>query len=112
LDQLLIGLLVIEQNLDPYLQIIAWFSGYRTYPKKAGGPGAILRRIMKSLYSVEEISQFLKLSKSSVYSLVQQGKIPFVKVGRRLRFEPEEVLSFFKKKVKEKDIEQGAKSGR
>ena len=38
------------------------------------------------ILTLEEASRFLKLSKSTLYSLVQQKKIPALKLGRSWRF--------------------------
>jgi len=45
------------------------------------GPGAIL--------TVDEISDYLKIPKSTIYKLVREGKIPAQKIGRRWRFRKE-----------------------
>ncbi len=47
------------------------------------GPGAIL--------TVDEISDYLKIPKSTIYKLVREGKIPAQKVGRHWRFRKEAI---------------------
>ncbi len=44
-------------------------------------PGAIL--------TVDEISDYLKIPKSTIYKLVREGKIPAQKIGRHWRFRKE-----------------------
>ena len=41
-------------------------------------PGAIL--------TVDEISDYLKIPRSTIYKLVREGKIPAQKIGRHWRF--------------------------
>ena len=43
-----------------------------------GNTGAVL--------TIEELSAYLKISKSTLYKLVREGKIPSQKVGRHWRF--------------------------
>ena len=39
--------------------------------------------------TIDELSEYLKISKSSLYKLVQQGRVPGQKVGRHWRFHRE-----------------------
>jgi len=36
--------------------------------------------------TIEELAEYLKVSKSSLYKLAQQGKVPGQKVGKHWRF--------------------------
>lgn len=36
--------------------------------------------------TIDELSDYLKISKSTLYKLVQEGKVPGQKVGRHWRF--------------------------
>ena len=47
------------------------------------GPGAIL--------TVDEISDYLKIPRSTIYKLVREGKIPAQKIGRHWRFRKEAI---------------------
>lgn len=40
------------------------------------------------LMTVRDAGELLSLPLSSVYALVEQGKIPCVRIGRRIRFDP------------------------
>ena len=54
----------------------------RSRGTKAGGPpGGIL--------TIGELSAYLKISKSTLYKLAQEGKVPAKKVGRHWRFHRE-----------------------
>jgi len=46
---------------------------------------------MGSLMNIDELSQYLGMKKSSLYSMVERREIPFYKIGRLLRFQKEEV---------------------
>ena len=46
-------------------------------------PGAIL--------TVDEISDYLKIPRSTIYKLVREGKIPAQKIGRHWRFRKETI---------------------
>ena len=41
--------------------------------------------ILESVLTVPETAQYLKLSKSKVYLLVQRGEIPHIKIGKNIR---------------------------
>jgi excisionase family DNA binding protein len=46
------------------------------------------------LITIQEAAKFLSVSKSTLYGWVWQRRIPFVKVGRSLRFELAELQKF------------------
>jgi excisionase family DNA binding protein len=50
------------------------------------------------LYNVQELAEFLGVKVNTVYLWVEQKRIPFVKVGRLVRFSLDEVLSAIKKR--------------
>ena len=41
--------------------------------------------------TIEELSVYLKISKSTLYKLVREGKVPSQKVGRHWRFRKEAI---------------------
>ena len=47
------------------------------------GPGQVL--------TIDELSAYLKIPKSTVYKLAQEGKVPCQKVGRHWRFRKEAI---------------------
>jgi len=47
-----------------------------------------------SLITVQDAAKFLAVSTSTLYGWVWQRRIPFVKVGRALRFEQSELQKF------------------
>ncbi|WP_447600250.1 helix-turn-helix domain-containing protein [Nitrospira sp. Nam80] len=44
-------------------------------------------KIMKRLYSVAEVAEYTGLSIHTLYTMVSQRRIPFVKVGRLTKFD-------------------------
>ena len=44
-----------------------------------------------SVLTIEELSTYLKISKSTLYKLVREGRIPSQKVGRHWRFRKEAI---------------------
>ena len=44
-----------------------------------------------SIMTIEDVAKYLKIPKSTVYILAQEGKIPCQKVGRQWRFHKEAI---------------------
>jgi len=44
-----------------------------------------------SIMTIEEVAAYLKIPKSTVYTLAQKGKMPCQKVGRQWRFHKEAI---------------------
>ena len=44
-----------------------------------------------NVLTIDELSAYLKIPKSSLYKLVQEGKLPGTKVGRHWRFRRETI---------------------
>ena len=50
---------------------------------------------MENTYmKVQEASEFLRTSTSSIYKMTMNSTIPFYKIGRGLRFKKEELIQF------------------
>src|SRR5512136_1907618 len=47
--------------------------------------------ILKEFLPVDELSQYLGIKKSSLYSLVEKREIPHYRIGRLVRFEKSEI---------------------
>jgi excisionase family DNA binding protein len=52
------------------------------------------------ILTVEDVAKFLKISKSYAYKLAESGKIPYVKLGKSLRFDKEDVIRWFEEQKK------------
>ena len=53
---------------------------------------------MDSWMTLEEIAQYLKVIKDSIYRLAQKGEIPASKVGNLWRFKKEEIDGWMRDK--------------
>jgi len=51
------------------------------------------------LITPNELAEFLQISKSSVYLLVETRKIPFYKIGGSLRFRKSDIDEYLQKSV-------------
>lgn len=47
--------------------------------------------LLPDVMTIEETAQYLRIAKSSLYKLAQEGKIPCQKVGRHWRFRKESI---------------------
>ena len=54
-----------------------------------------------TLQTPKEIAALLKVSPKSVYYWVKRNEIPYIRVGRHLRFNPEVVLNWLAAKTEE-----------
>jgi excisionase family DNA binding protein len=50
------------------------------------------------LFSLDEVVEYLKIPKSTIYKLSQKGKIPSVKIGKQLRFRKSSLDSWLENK--------------
>ena len=48
------------------------------------------------LLTIDQAAKFLNLSKSTVYSKVSKGELPYMKKGKRLYFSQEELVGYIK----------------
>lgn len=69
------------------------------FDKRNRPPSVPLNRA-QGLVNVDEIARILNVPKTWVYERTRQGQaaIPFIRLGAYVRFEPEEVVNFFKSK--------------
>jgi excisionase family DNA binding protein len=51
----------------------------------------------ENIYTIPEVAEYLKISKSKVYALVQQGKIPHVRIGRNVRIRETDLKRWIEK---------------
>ncbi|MBI4285828.1 MAG: helix-turn-helix domain-containing protein [Chloroflexi bacterium] len=51
--------------------------------------------------TVEEVAEYLRISKASVYRLVRDKKIPVSKIGRQFRFRKDAIDRWLTKKESE-----------
>ena len=53
----------------------------------------------KQIMDIKELSKYLDIGKSKIYSLIRMKKIPASKIGRQYRFSKDIVDSWLKKKI-------------
>ena len=56
-----------------------------------------MARPLDMVMTIEDLSKYLKISRSTLYKLAQEGKLPSQKVGRHWRFHREAVDAWLKK---------------
>ncbi len=47
--------------------------------------------MVQELLDVKELSQLMKVSKSTLYAWVNQRKIPHIKLGKKVLFNPKDI---------------------
>ena len=55
---------------------------------------------MSQVYTVTEVSEMFKISKSLIYKYAEAGKIPSVKIGTSLRFTEAQINGFLSENTK------------
>ncbi|MDR2191390.1 MAG: helix-turn-helix domain-containing protein [Endomicrobium sp.] len=53
----------------------------------------------KQIMDIKELSEYLGIGKSKIYSLIKQKKIPASKIGRQYRFSKDIVDNWLKEKI-------------
>lgn len=56
-----------------------------------------------NVLTIDELSIYLKIPKSTLYKLVREGRVPFQKVGRHLRFHRESIDDWLKRQENFRD---------
>ena len=52
----------------------------------------------QSLWKVNDVAHFLKMAPQSIYRIVSENRIPFIKIGGALRFDQEEIRRWIHQK--------------
>ncbi len=66
-----------------------------------------MRHFKENVLKADEISTWLRIPKSTIYKLCQEGKIPGTKIGRHWRFDRQDIEAWFKKRMKNENQEIG-----
>lgn len=56
----------------------------------------MIEPIKRTTVTVEEVAQYIGISKDMVYVLVREKRIPHIRVGRRILFKRESIDDWFK----------------
>lgn len=54
---------------------------------------------MKDVMSIKDLAEYIGLSRSKIYQLIRQKKIPASKIGRQYKFSKEVVDAWLKEKI-------------
>ena len=54
---------------------------------------------MKDVMSIKELSEYIGISKSKIYQLIKQRKIPASKIGRQYKFSKDVIDGWLKEKI-------------
>ena len=57
------------------------------------------RIVTKDVMSIKELSEYVGLSKSKIYQLIRNKRIPASKIGRQYKFSKEVIDSWLKEKI-------------
>jgi excisionase family DNA binding protein len=52
---------------------------------------AASKQVLGDVLTIDELAAYLKIAKSTLYKLAQEGKLPGLKVGRHWRFRREAI---------------------
>ncbi len=58
---------------------------------------------MQELLTIPETAKVLKISTSSLYRLTSQRKIPFIKIGSRVIFQPDKIQACLEDRARKID---------
>jgi excisionase family DNA binding protein len=74
--------LAMHRSLDPEsIGVLSAEESLRTPPPALAAP----------LWTVDDVATWLKLPRATVYELTRRGDLPVVRLGRHLRYVPEQV---------------------
>ena len=59
------------------------------------------------IMTMDELAEYLKISKSTLYKLAQEGKLPGQKVGRHWRFRKKAVDRWLEQNMPGDDVDRG-----
>lgn len=57
------------------------------------------KKDVKQVMDIQELSEYLGIGKSKIYSLIRQKKIPASRIGRQYRFSKDVIDAWLKEKI-------------
>ena len=57
---------------------------------------------MEELLTLEELARYLKISKPTLYKMVEKGRIPALKIANQWRFKKDDINRWLEKQRKSK----------
>jgi len=55
---------------------------------------------METIYTIPEVAEYLKMSKSKVYALVKREEIPFIRIGRNVRIRESDLNEWLEERTR------------
>ena len=55
---------------------------------------------METIYTIPEVAEYLKMSRSKVYALVKKGRIPFIKIGKNVRIRQSDLMNWLEEQTR------------
>jgi excisionase family DNA binding protein len=62
-------------------------------PRQTGGDRAT-QSVFEPLLTVDEAAEFARVSKRTLYSLVESRRIPYLRIGAQIRFDRRALIEF------------------
>jgi excisionase family DNA binding protein len=81
-----------EQRMEKACELIAQLL-FKHYQNKEAD-----KKKRKKLLTIDELAEMLSVSKNTIYAWTHERRIPHVKLGRNVRFNPEKIEAWLKKK--------------
>jgi len=53
---------------------------------------------MNSLLTIQELSQILKISECTIYRMIHEDYIPYIKIGHSVRFDEKQITTWLAKR--------------
>jgi len=53
------------------------------------------------LYDIRDVAKILGVKPTTIYTWVDQGKIPHIRIGRLIRFTPEQIDGFLQGNIRQ-----------
>jgi excisionase family DNA binding protein len=51
-----------------------------------------------NLLNVEELSELFSIPRENIYRLIKAGELPYLRIGKRIRFDESEIVEWLKSK--------------
>ena len=64
------------------------------------GDETVVEKGLEPIYTVPEVAQYLKISKSKAYHLVQRREIPYIRIGKNVRIRHSDLMQWLDENTK------------
>jgi excisionase family DNA binding protein len=52
---------------------------------------------MEPVYTIPQVAEYLQMSKTKIYQMVRQGKIPCIRIGKSVRIRESDLVEWLEK---------------